>query len=571
MNKLFQSLLRRVIKLQLLRIRTDDELVLYKEIWDDILAHEQNDNPFIEYAWFYNWWITIGRKERVELYAVQKDEDIIAFLPFTVKMLWGVRIYAFTGEKIAHYTGIVARKEWQLSAITFVFDELMKKHRHVLFSFHGLLESKESSKVIEQYFVEKQLQLRIFRDVTPYLAFSEVDFDNYFKEREKMHDVKLRKNKLRTLGYLRKKSPVQEDLRALFQLYDRCWVKKIDTSGFTVGKKKDFFERLMLLKGEAMQVEVDALAFDNQWLAFNYGICCRGRYVTYASGYEPNFTSFGVDHLLNQSTIKRIFTENYLLYDMSAGYEPSKLAWRSGIDFTRRLAVNSNTKRAKLLFRRLVWKERIKGMLRSNQRVVKWTRHTLGHLRYLVKYGKGKDWLEYGQQFVEKFVRLKRVELYELSPTDRVIPQQPVGELFEEMTIQEAIQIDQEELISLLSKGYTIYKDSFAQTSKPAFALHTENLRVDALQIVEPLPKQTYFLTYDLYKNIDIITAYIQKVKPDKTLWITASFWQWRKRKRLQQIGYKRISRMKHFKCARYERNHVENYTESGGDVHSIH
>lgn len=41
-----------------------------------------------------------------------------------------------------------------------------------------------------------------------------------------MHDVKLRKNKLRTLGYLRKKSPVQEDLRALFQLYDRCWVKK---------------------------------------------------------------------------------------------------------------------------------------------------------------------------------------------------------------------------------------------------------------------------------------------------------------------------------------------------------
>ncbi|CAM5677081.1 hypothetical protein LSPH24S_10131 [Lysinibacillus sphaericus] len=45
----------------------------------------------------------------MELYAVQKNEEIIAFLPFTVKMLWGVRIYAFTGEKIAHYTGIVAQ------------------------------------------------------------------------------------------------------------------------------------------------------------------------------------------------------------------------------------------------------------------------------------------------------------------------------------------------------------------------------------------------------------------------------------------------------------------------------
>ncbi len=163
------------------------------------------------------------------------------------------------------------------------------------------------------------------------------------------------------------------------------------------------------------------------------------------------------------------------------------------------------------------------------------------------------------------------MDLYELSPSDRVIPQQPVGELFEKMSIQEAMPLDQEEIISIFYKGYILYKDSFAQTTKPAFALHTDNLRVDALQIVEPLPKQTYFLHYDFYKDIGVITAFIQKIKPNETLWVTASFWQWRKRKRLQQLGYKRISRMKHFKCARYERNHVENYTESGGDVHSIH
>ncbi len=170
------------------------------------------------------------------------------------------------------------------------------------------------------------------------------------------------------------------------------------------------------------------------------------------------------------------------------------------------------------------------------------------------KYGKVKDWLEYGQLFVEKFIRFKQVDLYELSPSDNVTPQRPV-----------------EEIISLFYKGYSIYKDSYAETNKPAFALHAVNWRVDKLQIVEALPKQTYFLTYDVYKNIDIISAFFQKMKPAQTLWVTASFWHWRKRKRLLQLGYKRISRMKHFKCARYERNHVEKYTESGGDVHSIH
>lgn len=64
MNRPSQSYLRKVIKLQLIRIRTDDELTLYKEIWDEILANEQNDNPFIEYAWFYNWWKIVGKKSR---------------------------------------------------------------------------------------------------------------------------------------------------------------------------------------------------------------------------------------------------------------------------------------------------------------------------------------------------------------------------------------------------------------------------------------------------------------------------------------------------------------------------
>lgn len=560
-----------MINLQLIRIRTDDELMWYKEIWDAILEEENNDNPFIEFAWFYNWWQIVGRRERVELYAVEENGTIIAFFPFLVRLRWGVRIYAFAGENIANYSGVVAKKEWLLPATTFVFDQLIEKYKHLLFSFHGLLESKDSTKVIEQYFIERQLRPSIFRVVTPYLAFHDVDFPNYFNQRRKMHGVDRRERKLRNLGSLTRKIPSQDELWQMFRLFDRRWAKKIDTSEFTKGKKKDFFERLTLLKGEALRVEVDVLVFEDQWIAFTYGICCRGRYITYTLAHEPTFNIFGPGRLVNQETIKRTYSENYHLFDMSIGYEPYKFDWRSNIDFTRRMLVSSGTKRAKLLAIRFTLKERLKEFLKGNHRVVEWKRNTLGQFRYLVKYGKVKDWLEYGQLFVEKFIRFKQVDMYELSPSDSVTPHRPVGDLFEALSIQEAMQLDEEEVISLFYKGYTIYKDSFAETNKPAFALHAMNWRVDELQIVEALPKQTYFLTYDAYKNIDIITAFFQKMKPAQTLWVTASFWHWRKRKRLLQLGYKRISRMKHFKCARYERNHVEKYTESGGDVHSVH
>lgn len=554
-------------ELQLKRIRTADELSLYKKIWDDILATEHNDNPFIEYAWFHNWWQIVGQNERVELYIVKKDNEVVAFFPLSVQIKWGVRMYAFTGERIANYSGVVAKKEWMMEAVSFVLDELMKQHRHLLFSFHGLLESGLTSKVMEQYFVERQMKPSIFRVVTPYMAYREVNFQPYFRERQKLHGEDQTERKLRNLGYLNRIAPEQNELWKMFNLFNRQWKKKLDTSGFTVGRKREFFEQLLLVEGNALTVEVDVLVFENQWIAFTYGICCRGRYVTYAKGYEPNFRIFKTNNLLDQETIKRTFSERYNLFDMSIGYESYKFDWRTDIDFTRRMIVSSKSKRTKILHLWVVLKELIK----SNERIVEWKTNVLGYWLYLIKYGNIKDWIEYGKRVVEKFIRFERVDLYELTPSNSVMPRQPVGQLFEKMSIQEAMQLDEEEIISLFYKGYIIYKDSFAETSIPAFALHKSSWGVDSLLIEEPLPKETYFLAHDTYKNIGIITAYFQQIEPTKTLWITVKFWQWRKRKRLQKLGYKCISRMKFFKFARFKRKQTEHYRENGGGAYSIH
>ncbi|WP_235473472.1 GNAT family N-acetyltransferase [Lysinibacillus macroides] len=551
---------RKGIFLQLIRIRTDDELMWYKEIWDDMLEQEDNDNPFIEFAWFYNWWQMLGRKERVELYAVEHKGMIIAFFPFTVAIRWGIRVYTFAGEDIAYYTGIIAKKEWFMQATTFVFDELRRKHQHIIFSLHGLLESKQSTTTIEQYFVEKQLPAHIFRIVTPYLALSE--------QQQNVHTIDQQASKLRNLGLLTKHMPLQDELWQMFRLFDRQQRKRVGTSGFIRGKNREFFERLAMLQGEALEVKIHALLFENQWIACTYGLCCRGRYITYARAYEPLFHIFGVERMANQETIQRAYAANYRLLDMGIGYEPYKLEWRSGVDFTRNMLASSGTKRTKLLAGFLTLKERLKNFAKGSQH---WQQPLLGQLRLLVKYGKVKDWLEYGQQFVERFIRLQQVTLYELSPSEAIAPQQPVGNLFMEMSIQEAMQLEQKELMDLFYKGYTLYKDPFAETNKLAFALHASHWHMDTLQITEALPKQTCFLSHDDATQIDIITAYFRHSKPTQALWITAGFWQWRKRKRLIQLGYQPISRIKHYKMAYYKRHHVEKYTESGGDVHSVH
>ena len=562
--------MKKGIKLQILRIQTVRELPFYKGFWDGILEAEQNDNPFIEFAWFYKWWQIVGANEQVVVYAVKKENDIIGFFPFSIKKKWGINVFSSTGENISNYSGFIVKKEWLMQAVSFVFDEISKRHRHVLFSFHGILESGLSSKIIEQYFIERQTHMSIFRVVTPYLAFGQTDFFAYFNSRRKMHGVDRHEKELRKLGSLSCKTPEHDELWQMFKLFDRRWSKKMDTSGFTVGKKKEFFEQLVLIEDEALQIEVDVLVFENQWVAFTYGICCRGRYVTYALGYEPNFKIFGVGHLLNQETMKRTFSEEYKVFDFSIGYEPYNFGGHTDIDFTRKVLASGETKRAKLLHICLTIKARVKEMLNSSRRIVEWKRNVWGQWRYLVKRGHLKDWLHYVQKLFGQIFSFKHVDLYELPKSSSNIPQRPVGQLYDEMQIQEAMQVEQDNLVSLFYKGFTVYKDCFAKTSNHAFALHARQWNVDSLQIEEPLPKDTYFLAHEDDQNIDVITAFFQKIKPTKALWVTASFWQWKKRRRLQKLGYKRISQMKYVKCGYFERRRVKKYSENGGGIHSI-
>ena len=558
------------MKLQIIRIQTVRELLLYKVFWDGILETEQNDNPFIEFTWFYKWWQIVGANEQVVVYAIKKDNDIIGFFPFSIKKKWGINVFSLTGANIANYSGFVVKKDGALQTVSFVLDEIMKRHRHVLFSFHGLLESEISSKVIERYFVERQTYMSIFRVVTPYLSFGQTDFQTFFNARKKMHGLDRREKKLRNLGSLSCKTPEHNELWQMFKLFDRHWLKKIDSSGFTVGKKKEFFEQLALVEGEALRIKVDSLVFENQWIAFTYGICCRGRYVTYALGHEPNFNLFGAGRLVNHETMKRTFAQGYKVFDMSICYEPYKFEWHTGLDFTRKVLASGDTKRAKLLHIFLATKERAKEIIKSSRRIVEWKRNVMGHWRYLVKHGHLKDWLCYTKQLFGKVFNYKQIDLYELAGSSSSIPLRPVGQLYEEMTIQEAMQLKHDNLISLFYKGYTVYKDCFEKTSKRAFALHSRYWRVDALQIVEPLPKNTYFLAYDDSQNIEVTTAFFQKIKPTEALWVTASIWQWQKRKRLQKLGYKKISQMKLMKCGRLERNQVKKFSENGGGIHSI-
>ncbi|MEG0260500.1 MAG: GNAT family N-acetyltransferase [Lysinibacillus sp.] len=556
--------------MRIIHIWTRVDLAYYKELWDSILALQKNDNPFIEYAWFDMWWDVLGRSEPVKVYAVEHNDEIVAFFPFIIRKKWGVHIVSNPGEGVANYTGFVAKPEWLAPALKFVLDELQQSYQHIVFSYHGLLESQQSSKELEQYVIEKQKSYNVFRVVTPFLSFDRVDFPALHKNAQKMHGGDQHEKKLQQLGELSYQTSNLDELGKMLKLFDRRWSKKVGISHFNDGRKREFFERLAHVKDEAIQIEVDTLVFEHRWLAFAYGISCRNRYVVYALGHEPYFKQFGPEHFVYQEAMKRTYLEDYKLFDLSIGSEPYKLDWHSGIDFTRKVIVNGGTRRAQSLFHYITMKERLKEKLKNNRYVGHLKRNVLGTWQRLWKQGKLTDWVQYVKEVVGQVFRYDQVDVYELQvenfPDFR---RKLVGTLFDKLPIQQVMKEESLAAVPYYYEGYTIYKEKYMETCQIAFCLHEETWEIAALQMTQPLQEDTIFIDHYAVKNFPMISAFLRNNYAQKSQLTTLQFWQWKKKRVLRDIGFQRIARVKQLKCLRYERKFSTIQTLDGGKQHS--
>ena len=112
--------------LELIQIRTYKHLEIYENEWNTILEKNNNSNPFIEYAFVYNWWKILGLEQQIEIYAVKEHNRIIAFFPFQFEKKWFGYMVHFLALGDANYMDFIVRKVDKSRAIMYLFDELIK-------------------------------------------------------------------------------------------------------------------------------------------------------------------------------------------------------------------------------------------------------------------------------------------------------------------------------------------------------------------------------------------------------------------------------------------------------------
>ena len=153
----------------------------------------------------------------------------------------------------ANYMDFVAYDDLLDESIKFVLDEIIRDRKNVVFYLHGLLESSNTPGKFGKVFTKTKVKFSVHRVITPYIDLEEIKLEEYMKKRQRLHRLDRREKRLHENGKVEILRSSPEEMDYIFQLHDKRWEKKRDTSGFTNAKEKEFYRSLAQIQEGAFE------------------------------------------------------------------------------------------------------------------------------------------------------------------------------------------------------------------------------------------------------------------------------------------------------------------------------
>jgi len=513
--------------MEIIRINSKENLESYGQEWSLILEEKNNSNPFIEFEWISKWLEHFGDEVNLEIIIVVQEEKPIAFVPFCYKKKGSSYIYNFIAFGQANYMDFVVSEGNTEKVVAFVFDEIIKFRKNVLFNLHGILESGKTATHIEEYLKRKNIKVRSFPVVTPFVNLEGLDLDQYLKNRNKLHGLDRRERRLRTLGEVELLPGSAEEMEYMFYLHNQRWGHRNDTSGFTDKKKRTFFQQLAHINSGAMRVQIEALYLENKMIAFTYGLSCRGRYMGYVLGHDHNFDFFSPGRILVKEKIKKSVESPVKLLDMSIGHEPYKTDWKTDLDYTVRLVFS--TKSVKItLARNILWsKLALAASVKKHRWAVLLKRNTMGNVKYVFQNIWSLEGFSKIRPFLIKNLNSSRLFIYD-SQTYYVYKKEVdllgsslSAPSFTEMTVKKVFndfhlkEVNMKEVGRNLYSSYKGYYMVDKNSYKNLFWLNQNIIRIDCVSYIDQLKKKSVYIDKWNADNLqDVCTFVNQNNKP---------------------------------------------------------
>ena len=326
--------------MELKEVTTYSDFVALRDSWQSLL-HRCDHSIFSTWEYLSTWWKFYGKDAHLRLLVAQENEEVLGIAPLilskhAVSRLGGFRKIQFLGHG-SDCTDFLLPKE-NIECLKLFLDNLLEFSDWDLVELEGINEESNTAKAL----------LALQNNYAPALEFNEgssryyVSLSNSFKDFINGLRSKFRHNLRRTMQRLVENYHVefktQNDfdsvrvaMETFFNLHQMRWNSKGEEGTFGNEINRDFHVSLAETFNEKGWLSLYFLTVDDEPISsvycFNY---CLKKYAC-LSGLNPEFTKFGVGHLLHSHIIEECFRKQFEEYDLGRGYMPYKTDWNTGV------------------------------------------------------------------------------------------------------------------------------------------------------------------------------------------------------------------------------------------------
>ena len=307
-----------------------DDPLINKDIWNELLINNPENNIFMTFQWQKVWWEIFGRGKLLLIVAQQEDK-IIAIAPLFED---GQMIF-FAGSGGSDYLDFIGNID-EPDLLDGILNMAIEQVSGFLgFRFYHVLENSKTKCNLKKVAQKKEWNFYEEGELpAPILAIKEFPEKAEQAIRKKSlvrHEAWFAKNGILKVEHFQRSEEILPHLTEFFDQHKNRWAQTNFPSLFHDSKQQLFYRRLCETLSHTEWLRFTRVVWQDNSIAFHLGFNFRGNFLWYKPSFNISMAKRSPGEVLLRQLILKALDEQAITFDFGIGDE----------EFKKRFATNT--------------------------------------------------------------------------------------------------------------------------------------------------------------------------------------------------------------------------------------
>lgn len=327
---------------------TFEEFLESRRLWNRAVQKSVDDNIFLTWEWLSTWWKHFGDKRRFLVIAVIDGNEIAAAAPFMTSKhsLLGLKLtkLQFIGSPESDYHGFLLTNGKEQLATTMIEYAHRVALDWDLIELNDIPETFQTARILGKPLTTPWKLEQDVEGQCPYIPLPST-FEDYldtlslhFRKNLKTRERALTRDYDIDFRVLEDFDSIDGPMRILFELHEKRRGTKGEAGIFAYPTVRNFHFDVAKSFAQKGWLVLALLMLNGEPAAAQYAFKYANKLYCYQSGFDPQYSKYGVGSLLEMYLIRRSIRNRLREYDFTRGDLPYKRQWstlaRTNLQFT---------------------------------------------------------------------------------------------------------------------------------------------------------------------------------------------------------------------------------------------